>query len=676
MERLKKALTATPQAAELFRGFGGGFFAYPRSAYVDGAYIEATAATYAYMYANQESVRTVVDWIAGVSADRSIECLRYLTDGTKQREPGHPAARTIREPNDWQGQKEMLFALIADWLVYDDAYLWDLGPYTNQRRFLVRVPPHAMGVKSNNRLQPSGYRVMFADGTWLDLDPSEVIHLRGYSAADNRVGVPKMQTLRVILAESAARKAQAVEQIRGGNIKGGIVERPIEAPSWTQEGLERFAEHFADRLRGAVKGQVAVLDEGMKFVEAGITPREAEQVANRKLTLEVVAQTYGLNPALFSTSGNLGAARQAAEEDVIGPLLGRVAEAFTMQIIRAKYADDDHAFKFRPKRETDAAKLFEAGSKATGGSTLTTNEFRDEFLDRPPVEGGDEIVKHPGSTSGDIPPEPGAEDRGRPETTGNDVDKSYEALKKSMERISRRKIEREEEAKSLARRDALKSRRDRAAAEHAEILRNHFRRQQRSKAALTDERWTRELASDLLKAGNAFVENEGNLTAFRLLGKFDMNEVKNYMRAGAKAVAEAINTQTVQDYEEARAREDVKSSLGEPGGKSEEPESETDTRKRILDDAIGERSEQLGMSRATSLSAFAVHEAARQNPGPPGIKRQKVWVWSGSANSRHGDVAGQEVDLFKPFGNGMQFPGDPKADLSQTARCKCALDVF
>lgn len=661
-ERIGKALSVTPAGAELLRGMGGSYFAYPRSAYVDGAYTDTVNASYAHLYATQENVRTVVDYISRIAADRSLRCLRFLGDDSKQENPNHPAALTIREPNDWTGQKDMLGAFFRDKLIFDDAYLWDMGPAENGKRFLVRVPPGAMGVKSGNMLKPAGYRIRFANGSWIDLEPYEVIHWRGYSAGDARLGIPPMQTLRIMLAEASARKAQAIDQVRGGLVKGGIIERPIEAPDWSEEAMERFSESFASRLRGVVKGATPVLEEGMQFKEAGITPREAEMLSSRKFALATVAQVYGLNPALFDTSGNLDAARRAAEEDVIGPMLGSCAETFTKQLLRNIYLDDDHGFKFRAKRETDAGKLFEAGSKATGGSTLTANEFRDEFLDMPAIEGGDELVKHPGSQGGGTPPAPGSNDRGRP--SEEDLADTEKAVRAAMARSDERKKDEDFRAKAGIRRRETKTNRDRFAADLAEIFRKHFRRQLRSKADLHDERWNKELTADLLKARTAFLEAEGKRISASLLGTFDIEQTRNWLRAGAKAVAEAVNKQTAIAYDEAVAAAETKA------------DDDEDPRKKVLHNAIGERADQLGMSSATSVSSFAVHEAGKQNPGPAGTKRVKAWVWSGSANSRHGGVAGEEVELFGEFSNGMQYPGDPAGGTQETARCECALDVF
>lgn len=654
LEPLGKALRATPQALDAFRGFGASYFAFPRSMYVDGAYIEATQASYAHIYATQEYVRIVVNKIATVAAAHSLRCYERDSNDDREEASDHAAMRTLREPNDWQAQKELIEAYIRDKLIYDDAFLWDLGTDMDGRRFLIRVPPPSMAVKTSNRLAPSGYKVKFQDGTWLDLETDEVIHWRGYSAGDNRLGTPPLETLRTILTESATRKAQSIEQVKGGLIKGGVVQRPLEAPEWSGKAMERFSDHFSERLRGIAKGQVGILDEGMTFQDIGITPKQAEMLETRKFDLATVSMVYGVNPALFSETGDLDAARRELEEDVVMPMLGTLEEVFTHQLLRRLYNDRKHFFRFRPRMETDPSKLFEAGSKATGGSTLTPNEFRKDFLDKPPIPGGDQIVSHPGSQGGGTPAAPDSDPRGRPSTEGDAIDEEEKALRDSIDRLKADQI-------TTQRRKAVIDRRDGYAAEHAALLRKHFRRQMRDKSgtAVDAKRWNDELAKDLNKLGLKTVTTEGSAVAGHLQGEFDQSLVVNYISAGSEAMARNINSSTAEKIRTATE------------GKAEEE----DPRKDVLQDAVDGRADSLGMNRATGLSSFAALEAGRQNPDSRGVPRRKEWVWSHLADSRHEQLSDQSVELFKAFSNGMQFPGDPKGGAEQNANCQCILFV-
>lgn len=548
-----KALRATPGAIELIQEMGAGTFATPRSEYVNGAFMQSQSASYAHIYSSQENVRIVVEAIARSAAKRSLKCYERLGDGSKIEDGDHSAAETLRTPNDWQTQRKLLGDLVRDKLIFDDAYLWDMGQTDDSRRFLLRVPPFSMGVSTDNSMKPSGYRVQFQDGSYLPLKVDEVIHWRGYNPAHNRLGVSPLETLRVVLTENAVRKAQTIDHIRGGLIKGGIVTRGMDAPTWSAKARERFQESFASRLRGSTRGEVALLEDGMQFMEAGITPREAEMLASRQFELALTANIYGINPGLFTETGNLAQAREMMEEDVVEPLLADLADVLTSQLIRVTYADDTRFFRFRPPRITDLSRLYEAGAKATGGSVLTPNEFREDYLDKGPIEGHDGLVAHPGSQDGGLPPAPGSDPRGRPPLPAADlgaeatVKHVQAALNKAAEN---RQLEAENRGKSLELRDRALARRDQYALQHAEIFRGHFVRQLNERtsgrgSAANTERWNRELAADLFALARSTVQEEGlAVSQSWMLETFDWAMLNNYLRRGAELMAANVNNGT------------------------------------------------------------------------------------------------------------------------------------
>lgn len=591
-----KALRATPPALELFSKLGGSYFSYPRSsAYVDGAFSQYQSASYAHIYSTQENVRIVVDAISSASVKRALKCYERYPDGTKEEDSDFEAAETMRYPNDWQSQRELLEALVRDKLIFDDAFLWDMGADTDGRRFLMRVPPFAMGVSSTNSMTPSGYTVKFADGVELPLTSSEVIHWRGYNPSNNRSGVSKLETLRVLLTESAVRKAQSIDMIRGGLIKGGIVTRALDAPEWSNAARERFQESFSGRLKGTTKGEVALLEDGMQFMEAGITPREAEMMASRQWELAITANIYGVNPSLFSTDGNLAQAREMLDEDAVEPLTSSLADCLTTQLIRGTYGDDMHFFRFRPPRITDISALFEAGSKATGGSTMTANEFREDYLDMSPIDGGDEIVKHPGSQGGSTPAAPGSDPRGRPELPAEDAEPEkfirQALIKTEMDKQTKLAVLQGKAEDNEIRRQVVVH-------EHTELMQSHFNRQAKQQKSgqwptLNRARWDRELSSDLLDLAVKTVAREGSSVAAALGGLFDVSLVENYLTVGSVALAKSINAQTYTDVAEAMKNE------------------EKDIASVYQKSADG-RAGVLAETRATQLMSFATLEAGKQ----------------------------------------------------------------
>ena len=589
-----KALTGTPSVVEAFRAMGSAFFNYPRySQYVNGAYVDSQSATYGHIYSTQENVRIVVDTVARYVAKRALKCYDKPASGKRIEDEEFPANETLKNPNDFQAGRQLLKSFVIDKLVYEDAFLWDMGPYEDGRRFLIRVPPPVMGVSTDNTLKPIGYYLKLNNGQQIPLKTSEVIHWSGYSPDSNRIGVSKLETLRVMLTENAVRKASILDMIRGGLIKGGIVKRPIDAPTWSKEARRRFESSFADRLRGTTKGEVAMLEDGMDFMEAGITPREAEMLESKQYDLALCANIYGLNPSLFTQQGNLAQAREMLEEDVVTELVDELADVLTMQIIREIYQDTTHYFKFKQMVVADINTVFEAGSKGTGGSVMTSDEFRDIYLDLPPTPGGDQLVKNPGATTGSLPPAPGADPRGTPPPAPEDV-----GIDATVKMIEGALAEKESELKRKALDKEMEDHlRDKIITEHVAIFSKHFRRQMAAHQAgnvpfLNQKRWNVELADDLRAVARDVVQQRGERAAQEQGTLFDMVQVQNYLRAGAELYAKQINDVTANF---------VANQISKGRSVSQ-----------AYEDRVNQ-AQSLGQNRTTTLMSFAVMEAVRQS---------------------------------------------------------------
>ncbi len=682
-----KALSATPEGlltlqsgrsglpANATNAFSGSsMFGFPRSDFVDGYYYSVQNASYAYMWQTQPHVRSVIGVLASNFAQVTMKL--YVEDGDRKEEDRlHAALRSVRSPNDWQDDAEIIEAFASDYFIFDNAYLVKIRPNGAERTTLVRIPAYAMGVRGANRLRPDGYRIVYADGTYETLKPEEVIHWRGYNAVDPRAGWSKMETLREELVAEATRQAVDIEFNRGGRVRGGIIKRPLDAPELDETGLKRLGEAFGAAIRGVYKGKTPVLDEGMDWVDAGVTPKEAEALTARMVSLAEVCHVYGVHPDLIGVfingSGNqLAEARRQLYEDVLPPVFRRCAGVFTKSLVETEYGDSKRHFRFdiKEKLEGNVLERMKSAVTITGRPFVTTNEMRREF-GLPDVPGGDELVTPANVLTGGQPSPHtmvvghATSGVGEAPAPGTPADI---APTKAIKALSPN--DGEAYTKAMVRRDAAKARRATYATDMARLMRRHFNRQADSlkgksfSAPMDSERWNSELSNDLYALSMKQIKAEGEIVAKRLQGEFDTRHVENYTKAMSKAVATGINATTQSEIDKARSRNATKS------------EDDTDEADQVLAVAASSRADQIGDTRATAVAAFATMEAAKQNMGS-GF-RVKQWVWSGAANSRHGGVASETVNVYDEFSNGGQYPGDHALGVEETARCQCALDVY
>ena len=666
-----KALSATPAALLGFQNVrngnmlspgglglsGGGYFAVPRSTYVDGYYYSVHAATYAQMWITQPEIRSVTGFIAENFMQVPLDL--YKTTG-KRAEPNsdHPAMQSIRNPRDNQGMGALLEAIASDLLVFDNAYIIKVRVLPLEQTTLLRIPPYAVGVRSTNSLIASDYRLTYADGTHQDFDASEMIHIAAYNALDPRVGVSKMESLREILIDSATRRASSIEFNRSGRLRGGFIERPLEAPELDDTGREAIEGMVGRKMRGSPQG--VILDEGMHWNEAGVNPREADVLRATTLGYVEVCHAFGLHPDVMGVreqSAGLVEARKQMYMDVLPPLGDRMAEAFKVQLLETDYRVPPNTMEFRfdweQKLEGDPIERMARATSAAGGPFMTRNEVRAKFNmpDLPPDQGGDEIIV-PTNVMVGGGPKPAPNVMPVPDPNAPAQDGSHRTGDPNVAKSMKEELDIRMKATRV---NATVKRSREYAAEHEAMMQDYFARQERSleRGGKADSiRWDTELADDLLKLSKATVKREGELVGSRLMGDFDMGQVENYLKAGAEAAATAVNKVTAYQLQGGTPLADV------------------------FERAKTQRANDFGRSQATHLVNFAAEEAGRQNPAAKGSRRVKTWITT-SDNSRHKALNQESVAVGKPFSDGSRFPGDPKVrDYSHNANCKCVIDVY
>lgn len=630
------------------------------------AQAKAQAATYGFIYRTQPAVRKVVDYIARNSAQVGVKLYARSGDDDRREVRDHPAAESLRRPAGRLAARRFWYGMIADHLVYENAYAvkFRVGELIR----LWRVPVWAVEVLTPTSAEPSGYRVHFRDGTFRDLATDDVLHLSGYDPDDPAVGLSRLETLRLILTEESMNQAANVERLRHGGLGPGYIERPVDAPDWSDDARSRFETDWSGRARGRGDGERIdpVLEEGMKFHESSVTPKDAEMLRGRLFTRAEVASLYGLPACLVEADdekADRAEARKQFYADTLPPLLGPLADDLNLQILDEEYdAADDHYYEWNlsEKLRGQVEERFKTLVTAAGAPILTRNEAR-RRENLPEVEGGDELITPLNVVSGDNP-KPSPNSMGPQDPNGPSQDGDERADATALERADAARAQ----AELIARREAQGQRRDRYAEEHSDLLRATFARQRRSyrsSKSFDVERWNAELADDLEAQAVTTVEREGGIAAERLAtpAGFDLERCRAYLRRGAEERAKAINATTanaIAEYEADQGDDEA----ARPSAERRDP----------FDEAEGERAEQAGIAIGTSLAAFSHAEAARQ--APDASSRVKTWVVM-SGNSRHPQLNGETVPVFDAFSNGGQYPGDPRLGADETARCRCLLEV-
>lgn len=638
--RRRKALTASP---DVVLALEGGHSAFPLIATpqanraITAVHVQTQAATYGYLYKKQPAVRKVVDYLARNVSQLGLALYRRADANDRDEAFDHPAAETMRMPKPGRTTSRFVFGMVADWAVYDNAYALKFRDSRVGRRTLIKIPPHAIGVIGADLFDPEGYRIYRSNGTYLDVEATDVIHWSGYDPEDDRRGYSKLETLRADLAEAAATQAAVVELSKSGLAQPGHIERPLEAPDWSPKARDRFEEAWANRVRD--KGKHPVLEEGMSFKPAAVSPKDAEMLESRKFTVTTVAGLYGIENIPPADEDE----RRQMYADVLAPIVGDLTDVLNYALLDVEYGDaEEYYFEFNlaDKLRGDAAERYKTLVSAAGAPILTRNEARARE-NLPAVEDGDELITPLNVTVGGKP-SPSVMPIQDPNGPSQDGDERSAALELPVGK-----------AVLPPRRAAQARRRDTYAEDVAGVLVAFLDRQERAlksrrfeTKAVTDPRWRSELADDLHKAALRAVATEGEIAAARLGSDFDPDRTTRYLRAMADRRSAEITGAIEQAI------------LAAEGA---------DERAELYADARSNAAPRAGMTIATSLSAFAHREAAQQSPDAD--SRVKTWIVT-SSNSRHPELDGETVPLGAQFSNGEDGPPE-----SVSPGCQCLLEI-
>lgn len=608
-------------------------------------------ADYDTIWRTQPNVRTTVDFIARNVAQLGLHVFRRVSDTDRERLTDHPMTRLLGRPNPYTTRYRQIESTLIDYLVHWNAY-W-LKIRSGEAYAVLRVPPCYMTVEGG--LIPRRYWLTYG-GERKEFAPADVVHFRGHG--QTIAGLSPLETLRQVLAEEYESGAYRQGYWRNAARMSGIIERPREAPEWSDNARTRFKAEFEALYSGAANsGKTAILEEGMTWKQASFSSRDSEYLAGRKLTREEVARSYHVPLPMVgildhATFSNIKEQHKNLYQDCLGPILVQLEEELELQVlpdfedVAGVYLEFNIAEKLKGSFEEQASAL----SSAVGRPWLTADEAR--ARQNLPSLGGDAaqlvtplnvLVGGQASPRDSAPPKALA--------TGFKAEEV----------------------------DALHLRlRERHVEQWARVLARFFERQGDAVvgkfpkdetvtiADLFDAgRWNDELGDDVLRL------NVATATVFaervvKALGPipaeteddedqeidFDAAEMVPWLEENARIAAEGINATT---------RAQIVSAL--------QSDTPLDGIKRLFEVAATSRAGQIARTKVTTAANFGGHRGAEAAGA-----RAKVWkVNSGNPRSQHRSLSGSTVQMRANFSNGMRWPGDYHGGADEVANCKCSL---
>ncbi|AHH16578.1 putative phage portal protein [Nocardia nova SH22a] len=385
----------------------------PRLLITDGLSID-----YYELWRTQSAVRTCVSFLARNIAQLGIHVFDRVGDTERKRLTDHPVSNVIEEPNPWTTRYRLMNGLVHDFAIFDRAYWWKVKTATGLG--LVRLPPMLVTPKGDNWLTPDRFEFAGSKGK-REIPADQMVYFRGYSGTDD-FGTSPIEALRTTLAEEFAATRMRKQVMDNGARVSGYLQRPAEAPKWSDPGREKFRRQWQAQYAGdgPLAGGTPILEDGMTFQAAAQNAKELQYLEVRKLSREEVAAAYFIPPPMIgildhATFSNITEQHKMLYQDTLGPWLTMLAEDIRLQLVpdlaagQRVYVEFNLREKLTGSFEQRAAQM----QTAVGGPWMTVNEAR-AMDNRPPVDGGDELIRPLNvTTNGDqnpVPADPGTED--------------------------------------------------------------------------------------------------------------------------------------------------------------------------------------------------------------------------------------------------------------------------
>lgn len=353
------------------------------------------APDYAEIYRTQESVRTVVQFLARNIAQLGLAMYERIGDTDRRRVQDHPLAALLQRPNPNATRYRFIDSLVHDFAIYGNAY-W----LKTTDKGLLRLPPTMVFPDGDDWMSPAKFKVRGNSGEKI-IPAHQIVYFRGYGL-DRDIGISPLEALRRTLREDWNAGEMRDQIMRNGARMSGYLQRPENAPKWSEDARDRFRKSWQSQYTGTGSGSggTPILEDGMTFNPVSQTAKDLQYIEARKLTRQEVASAYFIPPPMIgildnATFSNITEQHKMLYQDCLGPWLTMITEEIELQLIPDFEPAPERfyvEFNLREKLTGSFEERADAIQKSVGGPTMTVNEAR-ALDNRPPIDGGDDLIR-------------------------------------------------------------------------------------------------------------------------------------------------------------------------------------------------------------------------------------------------------------------------------------------
>jgi len=132
------------------------------------------------------------------------------------------------------------------------------------------------------------YDVAMSDGTYRQLGPGQILHIRGLTT-NGWLGISPISYMRESIGLALATEKFGGQLFRNGAKMGGVLEHPGKL---SDEAYGRVKKSFDESTSGENAHKTALLEEGMKFAKISMSAEDSQFLETRKYQRSEIASIF------------------------------------------------------------------------------------------------------------------------------------------------------------------------------------------------------------------------------------------------------------------------------------------------------------------------------------------------------------------------------------------------
>lgn len=232
-------------------------------------------------------------------ASLPVHVYQYKDGGGKEMVIDHPLYQVLHdEPNPEMTSFVFRETLMSHLLIWGNAYAQIIRDGAGRVLGLYPLLPNKMDVQRDDKgeiyyvySRSSDENPNFKEYGDIKLKKEDVLHIPGLGF-DGLIGYSPIAMAKNAVGMTLACEEYGASFFANGANPGGVLEHPgvLKDPS-------KIRDSWNDVYRGTSNAhKIAVLEEGMKYQQVGIPPKEAQFLETRKFQINEIARLYRIPP--------------------------------------------------------------------------------------------------------------------------------------------------------------------------------------------------------------------------------------------------------------------------------------------------------------------------------------------------------------------------------------------